>query len=256
MLGIRIAPITMAIPPVRADGYAFPLPLIQGQIMQFAKATILLVVCMAASFLASTATSSAQEEKPEAPIETVDDPNKTDAIHEQLRALREDFIAAVNAKDYDAVVTLLHPEVILTAQDGKKLSIIRRHDGVRKYLNRLLVGLTHGVDSMKLNPKMDDLPVLYFDNTAIAFGSSQFQYRLVNGNEFDLKKRWSVTVVKEGDRWLLANLHVSTNLFDNAVLQTVSRMAIWLAIGSGAISLVVGFIAGRLFFRKVDDLTY
>ena len=224
--------------------------------MQFAKATILLIVCMAASFLGSTATGSAQDEKPEAPIKTPNVLNKSDAIHDQLRALREDIIAAVNAKDSEAVVALLHPEVILTVQDGKKLSVIRRHDGVRKYLNRFLVGQYHNVESMKLNPKMDDLPVLYFDNTAIAFGSSQFHYRMVNGNEFDLKTRWSVTVVKEGDRWLLANVHVSSNLFDNPVLQTVSRMAIWLAIGAGATSLVVGIIVGRLIYRKADELTY
>lgn len=231
--------------------------------MQFANATTLLIVGMASSFLACTATISAQDEKPEAPIESANGRNKTDAIHDQLRALREDFIAAVNAKDSEAVVALLHPEVILTAQDGKKLSVIRRHDGVRKVLNRLLVGPergvvgpAHNVESMKLNPKEDDLSVLYHDNTAIAFGSSLYHYRLVNGNEFNLKTRWSATVVKEGDRWLLANLHVSSNLFDNPVLQTVSRMAIWLAIGTGAISLVVGFIVGRLIYRKVDDLTY
>lgn len=224
--------------------------------MQFANAMILLLVGIVALFLPCTATISAQDEMPESPIESENGRIKTDAIHDQLRALREDFIAAVNAKDSEAVVALLHPEVILTAQDGKKLGVIRRHDGVRKYLNRFLVGQYHNVESMKLNPKMDDLPVLYFDNTAIAFGSSQFHYRMVNGNEFDLKTRWSVTVVKEGDRWLLANVHVSSNLFDNPVLQTVSRMAIWLAIGTGAISLVVGFIVARLIYRKVNDLTY
>lgn len=224
--------------------------------MQFANAMILLLVGIVALFLPCTATISAQDEMPESPIESANGRIKTDAIHDQLRALREDFIAAVNAKDSEAVVALLHPEVILTAQDGKKLSVIRRHDGVRKYLNRFLVGQYHNVESMKLNPKMDDLPVLYFDNTAIAFGSSQFHYRMVNGNEFDLKTRWSATVVKEGDRWLLANVHVSSNLFDNPVLQTVSRMAIWLAIGTGAISLVVGFIVARLIYRKVNDLTY
>ena len=224
--------------------------------MQFAKATALLIVCMASSFVASAATSSAQDEKPDAPIESTNRRNNTDAIHDQLRALREDFIAAVNTMDCDAVVALLHPEVIVTAQDGKKLSVIRRHDGVRKYLNRFLVGQYHNVERLKLNPKVDDLSVLYHDNTAIAFGSSQFHYRMVNGNEFDLKTRWSVTVVKEGDRWLLANLHVSSNLFDNPVLQTVSRMAIWLAIGAGATSLVVGIIVGRLIYRKADELTY
>ena len=123
--------------------------------MQFAKGTILKIVCMIASFLASAATSSAQNEKLGAPIESTNGSNTADAIHDQLRALREDFIAAVNTMDCDAVVALLHPEVIVTAQDGKKLSVIRRHDGVRKYLNRFLVGQYHNVERLKLNPKVD-----------------------------------------------------------------------------------------------------
>ena len=220
--------------------------------MQFAKSTIQLLVFMYALSLGISATGWAQDEKSVAPVEAVKELNETDAIHEQLRSLREKFIAAVNAKDYEAVVALLHPEVILTAQDGKKLNLIRRHEGVRKYFNRLLVSPGHGVESLKLNPTVDDLSVLYHNNTAVAFGSSIDHYRLVNGNEFDLKTRWSVTVVKEGDKWLLANLHVSTNLFENPVLATVSRMAMWLAIGAGFVCLVAGLFIGRLRSRPIE----
>ena len=223
----------------------------EGPQMQFAKSTIQLLVFMYALSLGISATGWAQDEKSVAPVEAVKELNETDAIHEQLRSLREKFIAAVNAKDYEAVVALLHPEVILTAQDGKKLNLIRRHEGVRKYFNRLLVSPGHGVESLKLNPTVDDLSVLYHNNTAVAFGSSIDHYRLVNGNEFDFKTRWSVTVVKEGDKWLLANLHVSTNLFENPVLATVSRMAMWLAIGAGFVCLVAGLFIGRLRSRPI-----
>ena len=220
--------------------------------MQLAKFVTLVIVCMSITFSGPSPARSAQDDKPKASTEATSGLNKTDAIHDQLRALREEFIEAVNAKNYDALIALLHPEVILTAQDGKNLSLIRRQDGVRKYLDRLLVAPGHGVDSMKLNPTVDDLSVLYHDDTAVAFGSSLDHYKLTNGAEFDLRTRWSVTVVKEGEKWLLANIHVSTNLFDNPVLATVSRMAIWLSIGSGFVFLVVGLFAGRLRSRAVN----
>ncbi len=220
--------------------------------MQLAKSATLVIVCMAVTFSGASQASSTQDDKPMASTEAASGLNKADAIHDQLRALREEFIEAVNAKNYDALIALLHPEVILTAQDGKNLSLIRRQDGVRKYLDRLLVAPGHGVESMKLNPKVDDLSVIYQDNTAIAFGSSLDHYKLANGTEFDLKTRWSVTVIKEGEKWLLANIHVSTNLFENPVLATVSRMAIWLSIGSGFVFLVVGLFAGRLRSRSVN----
>ena len=193
-----------------------------------------------------------QSERPVAAMEAEKELNQADAIHEQLRALREKFLAAVNAKDYEAVVALLHPEVVLTAQDGKNLNLIRRHEGVRKYFNRLLVSSGHGVESLELNPTVDDLSMLYHNNTAVAFGSSIDHYRLVNGSEFDLKTRWSVTIVKEGDKWLIACLHVSSNLFENPVLATVSRMAMWLAIGAGFVCLVAGLFIGRLRSRPIE----
>ncbi len=176
-----------------------------------------------------------------------------DAIHDQLRALREDFIQAINTKDYEAILALLHPEVILTAQEGKNLSLIRRQDGVRRYLDRLLIAPGHGVESIRITPRVDDLSVLHRDDTAVAFGSSMDHYRLVNGNEFDLKTRWSVTAVKEGDRWLLANIHVSTNLFDNPVLATLSRMALWLALGSLVFGLAIGYFAHFLKVRRAES---
>lgn len=219
--------------------------------MQLAKFATLVIVCTAVTISGPSPADSAQDDKPNATAEAASELNKTDAIHDQLRALREKFIEAVNTQNYDAMIALLHPEVILTAQDGKSLNVIRRQDGVRNYLNRLLIAPGHGVDSMKLNPKVDDLSVLYHDNTAIAFGSSLDHYKLVNGTEFDLKTRWSVTVVKEGEKWLLANIHVSTNLFENPVLATVSQMAIWLSIGSGFVFLVVGLFAGRLRSRAI-----
>ena len=178
--------------------------------------------------------------------------SNADVIHDQLRALREDFIQALNSRDYEAIIALLHPDVILTAQEGKNLSLIRRQEGVRRYLDRLMVATGHGVESLRITPRVDDLSILYGDDTAVAFGSSQDHYRLVNGNEFDLKTRWSVTAVKEGDKWLLANIHVSTNLFDNPVLATVSRMAIWLAVGSFFVGLVVGHFARRLRGQAIE----
>ena len=85
---------------------------------------------------------------------------------------------------------------------------------------------------------------------AIATGSSLDHYKLSNGDEFDLNTRWSVTLVDKEGKWLIANLHVSTSLFDNPVVSAVSRAATWAAVGVGVVALLVGFGAGMLMYRK------
>jgi len=52
-------------------------------------------------------------------------------------------------------------------------------------------------------------------------------------------------LIKDGDKWLIASLHASDNLFDNPLLSLAKNMT-WLA-GTGClvVGLVVGFLAGK-----------
>lgn len=188
---------------------------------------------------AQDATDGSSEASPTQPVDN------EQAVHDELRKLRDQFIDAVNHKDGEAVLSLLHPRVVLTAQDGKELNTVRGRDGVQDYLNRLLLGPDKGIESLKLDPAADDLSEIFNGNTAIAFGTSSDHYVTVSGTEFDLRTRWSATVIREGDQWLVASLHVSTNLFDNPVLAAAAKATTWIAIATGLIGLVVGFLLGR-----------
>jgi ketosteroid isomerase-like protein len=199
-------------------------------------------VCISSLF---SATSFGQEASIPASSSSNIGPAENQAEHDQLRLVRDNLISAINAKDSKAVLEQMHPNVVLTAQDGKQLKVVRGREGVQEYLDRLLIGSKRGVDSLQLDVTVDELSSIYHDNTAIAFGSSLDHYRLVDGTEFDLKTRWSATLIKEQDRWLLANLQVSTNLFDNPVLAAFSRVAIWIAAGTAVAGLVLGYFAGR-----------
>jgi hypothetical protein len=58
--------------------------------------------------------------------------------------------------------------------------------------------------------------------------------------EFDLKNRWTATLVKEDGRWLIAGYHVSANVLDNPVLDAAKTAMYW----TGGITLVIGFVLG------------
>ncbi|WP_425618116.1 DUF4440 domain-containing protein [Anatilimnocola sp. NA78] len=199
--------------------------------------------------LASVAAIAAQEPS-QKPAKATTDVAGTEAIHDQLRAVREQFLTAFGKQDFDALVALLDENVVLTAQDGKELKSIRSKQGVREYLDRMLVGPNRGIESMTITPTVDELSVLHNGDTAIATGSSLDHYKLSDGNEFDLKTRWSVTLVDKDGKWLIASLHVSTNLFDNPVISAVSRAATWVAVGVGVVALLVGFGGGMLMYRN------
>jgi ketosteroid isomerase-like protein len=172
------------------------------------------------------------------------------AEHDRLRALRDELIRAVNEKNGDAIVAHMHPDVVLTMQDGKDVRAIRGRDAVRDYLNRMLVGPERGVESLQVNPVADDLSIFHHDDTAVSYGSSVDHYRLSDGTQFDLKTRWSATLVKDADRWLVAGLHVSSNLFDNPVLDGAKRIAMWIGVGAGVAGLVLGGLLMRLVRRR------
>lgn len=165
-----------------------------------------------------------------------------DPVHQELRALRDQVMAAINSGDSAAVEKHLHTNVVITWHNAETS---RRPEGVRAYNDRVMKGPGKLVESYRCELKVDELTILHGGDTGIAFGSTDELFQLVGGKQLKIAGRWSATVVKEGGQWLIANLHVSTNLFDNPLLAMSRKVAWGLGIGGTAIGLVVGVIIGR-----------
>ena len=160
-------------------------------------------------------------------------PSKDEAVHHELRALRDGLLDAMNKGDIERELTYLHPNVVVTWHDA---TVSRGRDGVRAYLNRTLTGPDKVVASYRAEVNVDELTILY----------AVEHFRLTSGRTLDLPARWSATMVKEGDHWLIASLHASDNLFDNPLLALARRSA-YLA---GGIALLVGLAAGFFLGRR------
>jgi len=117
-------------------------------------------------------------------------------------------------------------------------------------MERFLTGPAAPVRELKINPVADELTILHGDDTGVASGSSTDHYVLADGDEFDLETRWSATVVKSGDDWQVASLHVSSNLFDNPVLKALSRLITLAGIAAGLGGLLIGYGIARLLSRR------
>lgn len=188
-----------------------------------------------------------QDAKVAAPGETAAAPADMEKVHDELRALRDGLIEATNSSNMDALASYLHKNVVVTWQDG---TVSVGPDAVREYLTRMRSGPNPIVKNFHTNPTVDALTTLYGDDTGVAYGSSKDHFELNDGRDFDLLTRWSVTLVKEGGRWLVASFHASTDMFDNPILDVAKRAVTTIGLAAFAAGIVIGLIASALFRRR------
>ena len=177
------------------------------------------------------------------PAQSPPAPAADDATHNELRALRDGLLDAMSKGDVERELGYFHPNVVVTWHDAE---VSRGRDGVRKYLSRMLDGPDKVVESFRADVNVDELTILYGGDTGISFGSAVEHFTMKGGRELSLPARWTATLVKEGDHWLIASLHASDNLFDNPLLNMVRRIAWW----AGGLCLLAGFGLGFLLGRR------
>jgi ketosteroid isomerase-like protein len=174
------------------------------------------------------------------------DPEKSqpnvEQLHSELRKLKSEVEAAMNKGDIEGVLKHAHKDVVLTSLNAGGG---RGHAKVREYNDKLMKGPGRTVESVNVTFTPDELSLLYGGDTAISWGSSLGKYKLVGGAEYAINSRWTSTLVRENDRWLIASFHISANLFDNPVLSAVSKTLYWVIGIAALIAVVIGFLIGR-----------
>jgi uncharacterized protein (TIGR02246 family) len=171
-------------------------------------------------------------------------PPAPEALHNELRKMRDDMLAAIARSDFDAIVPHLHPNVVFTPMNGE---VSRGPQAIRAYFDKMLKGPDAIVKSINLNVEVDRLADFYGD-TAVAFGSSNDRYTLNSGMDFQIQTRWTAALVRENGRWLITAIHSSANAFDNPILEKARQLA---TLQWGAGGLVAGVLFGVVISRIV-----
>lgn len=162
-----------------------------------------------------------------------------DPAHEELRVVRSEIINAITKGDIDTVLQYVHPNAVVTWQNSE---VCRGQKDLRKFFDRM------GKDAFKgykVPPTPDELTILHGGDTGISFGETVAAYHLL-GSDYELKSRWTATMVKENGKWLLAGYHISMNVLDNALLNAAKKS---LYIGSG-LAGIIGVLTGWMFARR------
>ena len=170
-------------------------------------------------------------------------PPSAETLHNELRALRDQAVTAVNKRDADSLMQLLDPNITFTAMNN---DVVHGLEQAKAYYQRMLVGSGRIVEAMSLTVVPDDLTGLYENGTiGISAGSSVAHFKLATGTEFDVPLRWTATLHRSNDKWSILSLHYSANMFDNPILDALKSSTKWTALGVGFVFILVGFLVGR-----------
>ncbi|MCM2315698.1 MAG: nuclear transport factor 2 family protein [Thermoanaerobaculia bacterium] len=195
----------------------------------------------------ATATDSAGPVAASAPTAASAPAAGDEAVHDALRALKATMSKALNERDLDTLVANVDPNVVFTTMNG---DVCRGPEEIRAYFEKMMSGPGRIVKNVTVSFEADALTTLHGGDTGIAWGSSKDHYELMDGQTFDIKGRWSCTMVRSGDRWLIASFHYSANVFDNPILAKVKSFIARVGVAAAIGGLLLGFLLGRMTARR------
>ena len=170
-----------------------------------------------------------------------------DPAHAELSQLRERVFAAYESRNLDALLEDVHPEVIATWQNGFRA---RGHNAVRSFYDEMLNGDQRVVRDVKSKFTVDGLSVIHGDRAAVACGNLEDHFELANGTKLDLQSKWTATLVKQDDRWLIASFHVSASIFENPILAAFKSWLTTCVVATAVVASIAGGIFGFLMTRR------
>ena len=167
------------------------------------------------------------------------DPHAED--RQQMRAILADLEKALNAHDFDQAVRHLDENAVITYYNAE---VTQGHEEGRKYFNRMLKDAAAVVKEYSLTGEVS-APAVFHGNTAVAYGTTEEYFKLTEGLKFVLHGRWTTTLQKKDAGWKIIALHLSTNLFDNPLLNNAKRLY-WII---GGAAFAAGLLLMFMFCR-------
>jgi uncharacterized protein (TIGR02246 family) len=173
------------------------------------------------------------------------DPHAAD--RKLLLALVADAEAALNAGDIERFVSHFDEAATVTWLNAE---VTQGRDGIRTYYRKMVGDAPGAILTKYLTfPKVSTGARFYTDDIATAYGTTADEFHPKTRHVFKFDSRWTATLLKRDNRWLITTLHLSTNVFTNeltAEYESLIAKTGWMAGGAGLIAgLAIGWFAWR-----------
>ena len=173
------------------------------------------------------------------------DPHAEDRA--QLRAMLAEFEAAINAQSIDRMVAAMDDNVTVIWLNAE---VSRGKDEVRAYYGRM-VGHEKAILSKYLTKASLGAPAKFYGDIAIADGSAMDEFYPIARGFFRLDSRWSTTVIKNAGQWKIVALHLSSNVFNNPLLDEVQTNIVKAGIAGLLIGLALMWLITSVLRRRL-----
>jgi ketosteroid isomerase-like protein len=166
-----------------------------------------------------------------------------EAVHDEIRAMRDRAIAAFEARDVAALFAELDDRIIFTAMNNETVT---GKEALTAYYAKMMDGSAGLVSDLQVEFQTDALATLLAGNqAAVATGTVVSAFKMRAGLEFSVPLRWTATLGRDSGAWKIVALHFSANIFDNPI-DSALRSYLWLMLAAAlAVGLVVGFVLRR-----------
>ncbi len=159
------------------------------------------------------------------------DPHEADRA--ALRALGERYEQAINEGNLTALADALLPEMSAVFATGDE---VRGVEAMQKFYDDIKARLGEGSTyRIKMLPESTD----FFDDTAVAHGTSDEHVRLGNGTELNYQTLWTAVLHKQNGQWKAARLHVSLDPVNNPIVEMKAKWRERLLLAAGLVSGLV-----------------
>ena len=172
------------------------------------------------------------------------DPHAEDRA--QLRAMLAEFEAAINAQSIDRMVAAMDDNVTVIWLNAE---VSRGKDEVRAYYGRM-VGHDKAILSKYLTKASLGAPAKFYGDVALADGSAMDEFYPIARGFFRLDSRWSTTVIKNAGQWKIVALHLSSNVFNNPLLDEVQTNIVKAGIAGLLIGLALMWLITSVLRRR------
>lgn len=167
-----------------------------------------------------------------------EEPNQ--AIHQELRAVLQGIEQAINTEKYAELQPFFHEKMRVTTINQE---VISARPEIAVFFNKWF-GSEGKIKKLHIALTPDALTEFYDNNNfGIVRGSGAEDYILADGSKYEMKTRWTATVIKDTDgKWRILSLHLGTNFLDNPLLTKAEASLLYFAGGG----LVIGLLLSGL----------
>jgi ketosteroid isomerase-like protein len=164
------------------------------------------------------------------------DPHVEDRKH--LLHLMAEVEAGINEQNIDRMLAQMADDATVTWLNAE---VSRGKDDIKAYYRRM-VGGEGAILKKYLTKARLAAPAKFYGDVAVADGTTADEFYPWKRGVFRFNSNWSGTMSKVGDQWKLVSLHLSTNVFDNPLLDEYQEMLWYVGFGAFGAGLILMYL--------------